>query len=498
MRAPGGGKRSTALFLTRFAALPCPSCARSLKVAIVGTGSVALLLYARIASSNVAEQVFLVSTTGRSSKGVTPSRADALSHAGVLFEDCRPLPFHSQRRSPEFIRLPHVVVTESLPGFSDCLSLLTGELMRRKGTDRPSMEGSIAGQCDVVFLVGAAYQSVEATAAAAVLMSRTGPCAVVPMYNGGFTLEFVEWGLRMLLSDGALANAGESGGSAAPSVVYATTSHGANLVRCPGHAQFRLLHTGEGPTVLVPTLSMGQKQGGFDAVALLRRVLTQAGFAELRELTSPDLHAARWSKLAVNAIINPLTALYDVPNGAVADALSSSIPLSMTPMQKTAEGLLEAVHCAMTYGTPSITPVDMSGIPGWEGWNAHAAFGVLRGRIVASARATAGNASSMRRAVMSGRPSEVEFILGWIDRAWQSAEWYPSTMSALRPSLHTPSSQLVLGQSPTRQSVISDTMARVLSLEVQRGGRSTDPEDADAAKIWRRIGVICASDNRGV
>ena len=487
MRAPGA-----ALFLTR------RYCARSLKVAIIGTGSVALLLYARIASSTVAEHVFLVSTTGRSSRGATPSRADVLSHASVLVEDCRPLAFESQRRSPEFIRLPHVVVTESLPGFSDCLSLLTGEPMRRQGTDRPydadSIEGSIAGQCDVVFLVGAAFQSVEATAAAAVLMSRTGPSAIVPLYNGGFTLEFVQWGLRMLLCDGALANAGVNVGSAAPRIVYATTSHGANLVECPGHAQFRLMHTGEGPTVLVPMLPISQKQSGFDAVALLRLMLVRAGFSELRELTPPDLHAARWSKLAVNAIINPLTALYDVPNGAVVDALSSPNLRPMAPLQKTAEELLEAVRCAMACGTPSMPPVDMSAIPGWEGWYADAGLDVLRGRVVASARATAGNASSMRRAVMSGRPSEVEFILGWIDRAWQSAEWYPLTTSSLR----TPG--VVVGQLPTgrRRSVISDTMARVLSLEIQRGGRSTNPEDAVAAMIWRRIRVICASESRGI
>jgi 2-dehydropantoate 2-reductase len=75
------------------------------------------------------------------------------------------------------------------------------------------------------------------------------------------------------------------------------TTTGATLLG-PG----RVRHGGEGPIFLGP----------YASVDLLAETLAQAGFEIQRK---DDLNGLIWSKLAVNAAINPLTALLEVRNG---------------------------------------------------------------------------------------------------------------------------------------------------------------------------------------
>jgi 2-dehydropantoate 2-reductase len=87
-------------------------------------------------------------------------------------------------------------------------------------------------------------------------------------------------------------------------VLGGTTAQGANLVG-PGHVR----HAGAGETVI------GEAGGG------LARAQKIAGLflkSDIETTTTTDLPALIWSKLVINAAINPLTAILGVRNGALA------------------------------------------------------------------------------------------------------------------------------------------------------------------------------------
>jgi 2-dehydropantoate 2-reductase len=131
----------------------------------------------------------------------------------------------------------------------------------------------------------------------------------------------------------------------------------------------RVLPSGAGDTLLPP---------GFGAVADL---LAAAGF---RAGVEPDIAAARLAKLLVNVAINPLAAIFRVPNGAL-----------LAPPHRV---LLDAL----------VT----------EAWPVLRAAGLLldevsaRERVIAVATATAANRASMLQDVLAGRRTEIDAITG--------------------------------------------------------------------------------------
>lgn len=131
----------------------------------------------------------------------------------------------------------------------------------------------------------------------------------------------------------------------------------------------RVCPAGAGETLLPP---------GFEALAVL---LTEAGFAAR---VVPEIAAARLAKLLVNVAINPLAAIFRVPNGA----------------------LLE--------GGPRVL-LDALVSEAWPVLNA-AGLGLdeaaARARVAAVATATAGNRASMLQDVLAGRRTEIEAITG--------------------------------------------------------------------------------------
>ncbi|MEW9798184.1 ketopantoate reductase family protein [Alteromonas sp. CYL-A6] len=88
----------------------------------------------------------------------------------------------------------------------------------------------------------------------------------------------------------------------------ATTTHGAYRADAT-----HVRHTGHGQTT-VGTLDSppAEDATGQRITALLARLLGSAEF-------DSDMKTAMWKKLAVNAVINPLTALHDMKNGEVLD-----------------------------------------------------------------------------------------------------------------------------------------------------------------------------------
>lgn len=131
----------------------------------------------------------------------------------------------------------------------------------------------------------------------------------------------------------------------------------------------RVVPSGAGETLLPP---------GFEAVAA---ALLAAGF---RARVEPDIAAARLAKLLVNVAINPLAALFRVPNGALLE----------TPYRRLLDVLVD------------------------EAWPVLRAAGLqldadaARARVHAVATATAGNRASMLQDVLAGRRTEIDAITG--------------------------------------------------------------------------------------
>lgn len=145
------------------------------------------------------------------------------------------------------------------------------------------------------------------------------------------------------------------------------TTTGATLVE-PGVVR----HGGDGPISL----------GSHEQINSLAEMLTEAGFDVQRQ---EDLRGLIWSKLAVNAAINPLSALLEVRNGQLLEQESAR-----ELMQLAAE---EVARLA------GVMKIQLSA-------NDPVAF------AYEVARRTAENASSMLQDILRGAPTEIDAICG--------------------------------------------------------------------------------------
>jgi 2-dehydropantoate 2-reductase len=221
---------------------------------------------------------------------------------------------------------------------------------------RATCDPRAVGIADALFVCVKAHQ----TAAA---MERAAECAgsqtvVVSLQNG-------------LGNDEEIARR-----VAARQVVSAVTALGATL-EAEGHVR----DTGAGRTRVAPFVP--EARWAADTAAA---VLAQAGFDVD---VSDDVRSLRWSKLVVNAAINPVTALWNVSNGAVIER-SDLFAVA-------AEACREAARVAAAMGV--CLPY---------------ADAVAELRAVCAA--TRSNVSSMCQDVRRGRRTEVEAINGAVIR----------------------------------------------------------------------------------
>ena len=164
-------------------------------------------------------------------------------------------------------------------------------------------------------------------------------------------------------------------------VLAASTTEGANR---PSPDQ--VVHAGVGETWVGALTDAGRPQ--IDAVV---RRLRASGLTIRPE---NDILRRLWQKLVINAGINPFTAILDCPNG---DILSADL------FREHIDRLCQEIAKLMAAsGLPTSDPTD------------------LRERIEAVARATAGNTSSMRSDMLQGRPTEIDYINGYLVRLGQS------------------------------------------------------------------------------
>jgi 2-dehydropantoate 2-reductase len=152
-------------------------------------------------------------------------------------------------------------------------------------------------------------------------------------------------------------------------VALGVTTSGATLLG-PG----RVRPGGEGMTSL----------GAHPRLGPLTRLLQRSGFAVDTVERADQL---LWSKLVVNAAINPLTALLRVPNGQLLCRPSARILLAQSA--KEAAAVASAAGQRLTFPDPVATAEDV-------------------------ARRTAVNHSSMFQDVLRGAPTEIDAICGAI------------------------------------------------------------------------------------
>jgi 2-dehydropantoate 2-reductase len=162
--------------------------------------------------------------------------------------------------------------------------------------------------------------------------------------------------------------------ASADRVMCCTTAHGSTNLGS-GHIR----HAGTGPTEIAPFLS------GNDAVA--RTVADSLSLAGIDTSASRDANRMIWSKLVINAAINPVAALADVKNGQLLE--NKELRAQMGRVALEAAVVASAVGIDLDYDDP-----------------------VARTEEVC--RATADNCSSMLQDVRMKRQTEIESITGHI------------------------------------------------------------------------------------
>jgi hypothetical protein len=180
-----------------------------------------------------------------------------------------------------------------------------------------------------------------------------------------------------------------------------------------------------GPTVLAPL-----QPAAAAAAAALAATLSRHGLPTTP--LPPDLiRPLRWSKVAVNAVLNPAAALAGCTNGeaaAVHTAVMAAGPPGRDPLSPDPRSpmgaLAREVGAAMLAALPGEQSRGLARVPGWAGWADAVPVGdqraaglyVLRASL-ATARATSGNVCSTLSDLRGGRPTEAEFVSGWVAAA---------------------------------------------------------------------------------
>lgn len=142
-----------------------------------------------------------------------------------------------------------------------------------------------------------------------------------------------------------------------------------------------IYHTGTGLSIIAPS-----EKTYLPAAMDLARFFNNHGVSAG---ASSDFNAVSWKKLVVNSAINPLSAIYRVPNGM--------LPQNPDAVRDMAALVVEGVAVAQKVGVPLN-------------------YGEMWGTVLETCRATAENKSSMLADVEAGRPTEIEAINGSIIR----------------------------------------------------------------------------------
>jgi 2-dehydropantoate 2-reductase len=212
-----------------------------------------------------------------------------------------------------------------------------------------------------------------------------------------------------------------------PFYLQGIISHGVKA-KAPYHIEYTGLGTtiiGSSPSSLIPgakgTVATSPKKYWIPSAKYLMRTLTLTPPLVAVAKNPTNVLQFQLEKLALNCVINPLTALLEVKNGE----LLYNYNLTRSMRMLLAE--ISTVICALP---------ELDGIPGVK-----ERFSIerLKAMAVNLANATAENTSSMLQDVQAMKPTEIEYLNGYIVRRGDEL--------GIRCALNYMLVQLVLGRS---------------------------------------------------
>ena len=159
----------------------------------------------------------------------------------------------------------------------------------------------------------------------------------------------------------------------ADKILCGTTSQGA-MVLGPGHIQ----HSGQGPTVIGPWRDA--------PLSVLREVASLFSRADITTEVVRDIHPVLWKKLFINVGINAITALTGIRNGQLLERTATRELVAMAVQ----EAMAVAKELGVAVAEDTVE------------------------QVLAVARATGPNRSSMGQDVDAHRPTEIGAINGYI------------------------------------------------------------------------------------
>ena len=211
--------------------------------------------------------------------------------------------------------------------------------------------------CSHILVLTKSHQTAEAAQRAAKLLARSDPnAAVLTLQNGMGNLEVLQ---EVIGKEYVLAG---------------ITTQAARL-EAPG----KVRDTGPG-SISLPSLAVEP------GVSSFLQSFSEASF-ELRQ--APSIDQLLWNKLLINAVINPLTAIYQQANGFLLE--------NDKALREAKAIIAEFVKIAGKAGFHYEAPACLS-------------------QVLEVAKATAANHSSMLADVQHGRKTEVDAILGYLLR----------------------------------------------------------------------------------
>jgi 2-dehydropantoate 2-reductase len=240
------------------------------------------------------------------------------------------------------------------------LRIVSGGGDEERATLRATGDVDTVGPVDVALIVTKAPKTAAAGEGAARVLKADG--VAITLQNGVGNLEIL-----------------------ADHVGAARAALGVTTIGAAMDGPGRLRYGGSGLTVLATRPEIDR------LVRALAALMAQAGMAvEVAE----DVAAQVWGKLAINAAINPLTALLRVPNGVLLDSASARLIMRQAATE------VAAVAAAQGIALP---------------------FEDAAARAEDVARLTAHNRSSMLQDAQRGVTTEIEAICGAVVRAGESA-----------------------------------------------------------------------------
>lgn len=231
-------------------------------------------------------------------------------------------------------------------------SQLTLQLDNKPKISLENNQASHLQQADLVLVTVKAPQVISALEP--LLPHIHSDCIIVLMHNGMGTAELV----TAQLPNNPL--------------VVATTTHGALRLD-----KQHVSHTGQGSTQL----------GGFNAQGKQCQFLQQVFAHALPQVVwNEEILSALWLKLAINCAINPLTALHQVNNGQLVEI----------KYRDTIQRVLDELYLVLAKEKQAVTREE------------------LESHVYNVIQATANNHSSMHQDIVHQRPSEIDFITGYL------------------------------------------------------------------------------------